>query len=282
MQSTCFSTLLAVPSIIRTRSSQRVPICAKAKKGKRTKKARKSTPPAKPGTQSSAAPSAGPPTPAASDPPADVAFTQVELPAPDESLLRLPELNTDTVRRKRKPRVAPTPVDDVPDDAPLSTDSIRRLTKAYRQGGDAAQELITEIEKNPDYMIQTGNPKGEYDLTSAIIGSGRPNQQGLYILPYLQSGHLLLLTIILVAANVYYPGFPLTEADEGVREGLKRGLALVAVANSVLAVFAYRSAKRRDQPAFFWALKTAFLGDLAFGELRRNAPMVKKNNRKDS
>lgn len=123
--------------------------------------------------------------------------------------------------------------------------------------------------------MQTGNPQGEYDLASAIIGTGRPNKQGIYLLPYLQSGHVLLLIVVLVCAFVYYPGFPLTELEENIREGLKKGLAATYVLNAALAVLAYRDAKKRGQPQLFWSLKTAFLGNLALRELRINAPLLK-------
>lgn len=204
------------------------------------------------------------------------------LPLPDEGKLRLPDIGSagagKSVRRKRKPRA----LEDVKEERslevektskePLPTDMIRRLTQAYRTDGKEAELLINELEKDPDFMFQTGNPEGEYDLTSAIIGTGRPNKQGVYVLPYLQSGHLLLLLVVLLCTFVYYPGFPLTELDDSVRDLLKGGLALTYTINVGLAVLAFKDAKKRGQPAAFWALKTAFLGNIAFNELRRNAP----------
>lgn len=162
----------------------------------------------------------------------------------------------------------------------LPTDKIRELTQAYRTGGKGADVLINEIEKDPDFMFQTGNPDGEYDLASAIIGTGSPNKQGVYVLPYLQSGHFLLLLTVLLCAFVYYPGFPLTELDDSLRNLLKAGLALTYAINAGLAVLAYKDAKKRGQPATFWAAKTAFLGNLAFNELRRNAPMQGEGKQK--
>lgn len=161
----------------------------------------------------------------------------------------------------------------------LSTSAIKRLTKAYREGGTQAEEVISKIERDPDFMFQTGNATGEYDLASAIIGTGRPNQQGLYVLPYLQSGHVLLLMILLIVAFVYYPGFPLTEAEDDVRLGLKIGLAITGLVNAGLSVLAYQSAGERRQPQLFWAFKTAILGNLAFNELRRNAPVFKEEEK---
>lgn len=215
------------------------------------------------------------------------------IPVADESTFKLPDMPI-AVKRKRKKKASDVKTqstgekvdvgaDTDQDEArgqrqskiqpPVTSDSIAKLTAAYRVGGDGAKDLISEIEKDPDYMFQTGNFEGEYDLTSAIIGTGKPNKEGLFLLPYLQSGHMLLLLILLLCTFVYYPGFPLTEADEGVRVLLKRGLALTYVINAGLAVLAYSDAKKRAQPPLFWAFKVAFLGNIAYNELRRNAPL---------
>jgi hypothetical protein len=153
----------------------------------------------------------------------------------------------------------------------VALDAVRQLTEEFRKGNvEATSQLMREIEKDPDYMFQTGNATNEYDMAAALIGTGRPNKQGIYVLPYLQSGHILLLLVVLLCAFVYYPGFPLTELDDEIREWLKRGLSLTYGVNAVLAAFAYRAAKLRSQPPPFWAAKTAFLGGLAFQELRSN------------
>jgi hypothetical protein len=165
-------------------------------------------------------------------------------------------------RSARKPEVGP-------DQA--AVDAVRQLTDEFRKGSvDATSELMREIEKDPDFMFQSGNATNEYDMAAALIGTGRPNKQGIYVLPYLQSGHILLLLVVLLCAFVYYPGFPLTELDDEIREWLKRGLGLTYLVNVVLAGFAYRAAKLRSQPPSFWAAKTALLGGLSFQELRAN------------
>lgn len=214
------------------------------------------------------------------------------IPIASESRIKLPELvGSKGVKRKRKPRrtaesndASAVPEADAFEDdigvgrqtrKPLPTDKIRELTAAYRSGGDEPDVLLDEIEKDPDFMFQTGNPEGEYDLASAIIGTGRPNKQGLYVLPYLQSGHILLLLIVLLCTFVYYPGFPLTELDDSIRTWLQRGLALTYTFNAGLGVLAFQEAKKRGQPATFWGFKTAFLGNLALSELRNNAPLQK-------
>jgi hypothetical protein len=165
-------------------------------------------------------------------------------------------------RSNRKPEVGPDQT---------AVDAVRQLTDEFRKGSvDATSELMREIEKDPDFMFQSGNATNEYDMAAALIGTGRPNKQGIYVLPYLQSGHILLLLVVLLCAFVYYPGFPLTELDDEIREWLKRGLGLTYLVNAVLAGFAYRAAKLRSQPPLFWAAKTALLGGLSFQELRTN------------
>ena len=203
------------------------------------------------------------------------------IPVPDESRIRLPSLPDSIkggVRRRRRvsekelrPEVAP------PKDEQFQPDEIQRLTAAYRRGGPEAQELISEIEKDPDYMFKTGNAKGEYELAAAIIGTGRPNKDGVFVLPYLVSSHIVLLLIILLGTFVYYPGFPLTEGDESLREQLRKALAVVFSVNLVLAFVAYKEAKRRSQPPLFWFFKTAVLGNISLSELKRNAPLDKKS-----
>lgn len=199
------------------------------------------------------------------------------LPVANEGKLKLPDRKD--FKRKRKPRksqiVEPSTVSESDESDPerMSSAKIRELTAAYRRGGVDAQPIIDQLEKNPDLMIQTGNPEGEYDLTSAIIGTGRPNQQGVYLLPYLQSGHILLLIIILLCTFIYYPGFPLTELDDSIRSALERGLIITFTFNAFLSLFSYSEAQKRDQPALFWTFKTAALGFLALQELKANAPL---------
>lgn len=226
-----------------------------------------------------------------------------DLPVVDESRFRLPDAPAEGVRRRRR-RSAQAEKggddgDDVADDAltdasmgsivggveddQAAVDAVRKLTEQFRKGSEGAQgALMQEIEKDPDFLFQTGNASGEYDLTAAMIGTGRPNKQGVYVLPYLQSGHILLLLVILLCAFVYYPGFPLTELDVETTDSLKAGLALTFTVNAALSVVSYREAKKRSQPALFWTLKTSLLGGLALQELKSNAPLpgeMKKTKR---
>ena len=45
-----------------------------------------------------------------------------------------------------------------------------------------------------------------YDNTARILGRGTASVGGAYILPYLQSGHMLLLGVLLLASTISYPG----------------------------------------------------------------------------
>lgn len=197
--------------------------------------------------------------------------------------LTLPDINvTKTgIKRKRRPNTKTKISQKHSDEKPvkkiekdLSLKRIRELTRAYRLGSEGREELINELEKEPDFILQQASAAEDYDLTSAIFGTGKPNKQGIYILPYLQSAHLVLLSIALLVAFVYYPGFPLTESTDEVRQTFKNSLVVVFIVNSILSVLAYKSAGKRDQPQLFWAIKTFILGDLAFGELRRNTKII--------
>ena len=52
-----------------------------------------------------------------------------------------------------------------------------------------------------------------YDWTARLIGRGLPNKAGVYLLPYLQTGHMLLIGVLLLCSFVSYPGFPLTQVS---------------------------------------------------------------------
>jgi len=112
----------------------------------------------------------------------------------------------------------------------------------------------------------------EYDFTARVIGRGLPNNAGAYILPYLQSGHMLLLGVLLLCTLVSYPGFPLTEVPSEYRSLLLQGLGINFVLNLVAAVYARGVAERKQEPVGFWFGKVALFGGLALGELSEAVP----------
>ncbi|CAM9332913.1 unnamed protein product [Hapterophycus canaliculatus] len=113
-----------------------------------------------------------------------------------------------------------------------------------------------------------------YDAFSSILGEGKPfvgidNS-------YLQSGHTVLLALLLVCGFIDLPGFPLTSLPYDVREFLKTGLLVVYAINSAIAYLSYLEAKRVGQPAGFWAVKGFLLGGLSFNELSQIEPIKVK------
>lgn len=99
-------------------------------------------------------------------------------------------------------------------------------------------------------------------------------------MPYLQTGHGILLIVSLLAALVYAPGNPLTEFPLEIRAFLKTGLSIVYSINTVLAVQAFFNAKSKNLPPVFWAAKTFILGGVAYYEVTQ-AKDPKKINEVD-
>ena len=124
----------------------------------------------------------------------------------------------------------------------------------------------------------------QYDILPAIFGSGK--LCGIPV-PYLQTGHGILLTVSLLAALVYAPGNPLTEFPPEIRSFLKQGLIVTYSINVVLAVQAFFNARSKNLPAIFWTLKTFLLGGIAYYEITQakdpsklNEPTVDPSDRK--
>ena len=112
----------------------------------------------------------------------------------------------------------------------------------------------------------------EYDATARIIGRGLPNKAGAYVLPYLQTGHSLLLIVLLISSLISYPGFPLTEVPDEYRALLLRGLGLTYVINAAAAAYSIGIAQKKGEPVGFWVAKVFLLGGLALGELSEAVP----------
>ena len=116
----------------------------------------------------------------------------------------------------------------------------------------------------------------QYDILPAIFGSGK--LCGIPV-PYLQTGHGILLTISLLAALVYAPGNPLTEFPPEIRTFLKEGLVVTYSINIVLAVQAFFNARSKNLPALFWTVKTFLLGGIAYYEITQAKDPAKINER---
>ena len=115
-----------------------------------------------------------------------------------------------------------------------------------------------------------------YDWTARFIGRGLPNQTGAYILPYLQSGHMLLLGVLLLCSLITYPGFPLTQVPDAYRGLLLQGIGITFAINTLCAVYSRGIAQTKDEPVAFWFAKCFLFGGLALGELSEAVPMPTK------
>ena len=129
-------------------------------------------------------------------------------------------------------------------------------------------ELLTfdEIDARPAVE------RGDYSGISRILGQGLPNQAGFYVLPYLQTGHMLLLVTVLLATLISYPGFPLTEVPDEYRLLLFEGMVLTFLVNAATAFYSRGLAESKGQPVVFWFVKCFLLGGLALGELAQAVP----------
>lgn len=96
--------------------------------------------------------------------------------------------------------------------------------------------------------------------------------------PYLQTGHGILLLVTLLAALVYAPGNPLTEFPPEIRSFLKTGLTVTYSINLILAVQAFLLAQSKNLPSVFWAGKTLLLGGVAFYEISQAKDPKDYNN----
>lgn len=164
-------------------------------------------------------------------------------------------------------------------DAPVFEDSIKALTDNFKKKRD---EFIQNLERDPNYGFKRLDEDDSYDWAAALIGRGSPTKKGFFMLPYLQTGHIVCLVVVLLGAFVYYPGFYLTELPESTREVLRKALAVVFSVNGILAGYAGWEASRRNQPTLLWIVKCMMLGGLALNELQQNVPLTVKSPKQDS
>jgi len=132
-------------------------------------------------------------------------------------------------------------------------------------------ELFTfdSIDERP-----TDEPR--YDWTARVIGRGLPDKTGAYLLPYLQSGHMLLLGVLFLCSLVSYPGFPLTELPEEYQGLLLQGIGFTFVVNLACAVYSRGIAAAKEEPVNFWFGKVFLFGGLALAELTDAVPLPTK------
>jgi hypothetical protein len=87
-------------------------------------------------------------------------------------------------------------------------------------------EYLRALQLNPFADADDTLFTDEYDIIPSIFGSGK--LLGIPV-PYLQTGHGILLIVCVLAGFVYAPGNPLTEFPLEIRSFLKQGLGAVYV-----------------------------------------------------
>jgi len=156
---------------------------------------------------------------------------------------------------------------------PASFDPLRSPQPAAPARGEpqnAAERLMELLAF--DTIDERPRNEDPYDATARIIGRGLPNKAGAYTLPYLQTGHMLLLGVLLLSSSISYPGFPLTEVPDEYRDLLHKGLLITFAINAASAVYARGIAEKKQQPVNFWSAKVFLFGGLALGELTQAVP----------
>lgn len=134
--------------------------------------------------------------------------------------------------------------------------------------GDAEQyRQAIEVDPNADTNLELFEDKPNVDFVSILLGQDADTFFGLES-AYLQLGHGALFLVILLAATVYEPSFPLTNLPDEYRDFLKQGLVLTSIINVGVAVLSVSEAESRKQPSWFWAIKSLLIGGVALNQLR--------------
>ena len=156
-------------------------------------------------------------------------------------------------------------------------DELKALKDAKRIDRRNPEDYDRVLQLNPFADADDELFLDEYDIIPSIFGTGKL----LYIpVPFLQSGHGILLIVIVLAAFIYAPGNPLTEFPPEIRSFLRQGLGVVYAINTVLAGQAFFKAKEKNLPAFFWAAKCFILGGIAYYEIVNAKDPAKMNESK--
>ena len=153
-----------------------------------------------------------------------------------------------------------------------------KLLKSEKVDRKNKEEYLRALELNPFADADNSIFLDEYDIIPSIFGSGKI--VGIPV-PFLQTGHLVLGVVVSLAAFIYLPGNPLTEFPREIRTFLKQGLGVTYSINAVLAVFAFLSAKSKNLPPVFWAVKTLLIGGIAIYEIDNARDPDKMNDDDD-
>ena len=156
------------------------------------------------------------------------------------------------------------------------TQAVKKEPRIKRKDLKELRDLL-ELDPSADMLPETFAE--DYDMTSMLLGEAGRDFLGIGQ-AYLQSGHLILVLTCILCAFVDYPGNPLTQFPNEIRDFLKTGLFVTYTINAVLAVLAVFRAAEKRLPVPFWTAKTFLLGGLAFDELNRSPAQALKKKRK--
>jgi len=203
-----------------------------------------------------------------------------ELPVPREDLSTRKQVSAEAVDKNkvfRLPDLEGFMADNASKDKKIES-SVDGDSAEGKQRVDRSnqEEYLRVMQLNPFADADDAIFLDEYDIIPSIFGSGKLLNIPV---PYLQTGHGILLIISLLSALVYAPGNPLTEFPTEIRNFLKQGLAVTYSINTVLAVQAFFVAKSKNLPAFFWAAKCFILGGVAFYEVSTSNDPTKLNQK---
>lgn len=144
-----------------------------------------------------------------------------------------------------------------------------------------AQEKLMELLAfdTIDDAVEKSN-EGPYDMDARMLGRGLASTSGAYLLPYFQTGHMLLLVVLILCSNVSYPGFPLTTLPDEYQDLIKQGIVITYLINAACAVYCRGIAAAKEEPVNFWSVKVFLFGGLALGELTNAVPDPPKKGRR--
>ena len=203
-----------------------------------------------------------------------------ELPVPREDLVTRKEITEEEIDKNK---VFSLPdLSDFMQKTGGKRDSDRKaetkLLKSEKVNRKNKVEYLKALELNPFADADNSLFLDEYDIIPSIFGSGKI--VGIPV-PFLQTGHLVLGVVVSLAAFIYLPGNPLTEFPREIRTFLKQALGVTYSINAILAIFAFLSAKSKNLPPVFWAVKTLLIGGIAIYEIGNARDPDKMNDDDD-
>lgn len=205
-----------------------------------------------------------------------------ELPVPRENLATRKVINEKEVDKEKAFQLPDLNefIKDISDSRTKAKDDTKRQESSSIEKIDRSnqEEYLRVIQLNPFADADDSMFLEEYDIFQSIFGTGKLMNIPI---PYLQTGHGILLIIVALAAFIYAPGNPLTEFPPEIRAFFRNGLTVTYTINAVLAVVGFQRAQSKNLPGIFWAVKCFVLGGVAFYEISQAKDPKKMNERLD-